>query len=349
MSKFVLGIVGLTLALWGVTDRVRAEVVQDLYSAEVPVADQSSAELARASRAALSEVLVKVSGSVQVLGNPVIAAALPKARSQVQQYSYREDPGAPQGLVVNELFDANYITSLIIEAGAPVWTANRPAVLVWLVTEDASGRQFVNADTNPALRAMLLTEFARRGVPVQLPLFDLAETSALSPDQAWRLDDPALVQASARYNLQNVLAGRFSRLASGGVAGEWSYQDGNGQVMRSASVESEELFLREGASLVAEAMSARYAVAASANLGGLVLTVAGVTDYADYSAVVRLLESLELVERADVEQVRGDAITLRVQAQADAAHLATLIELDKRLVPLPSAAAGTQLSYQWQK
>ena len=54
----------------------RAEIVKNLYSAQVPVADQSAAALASASREALAEVLVKVSGSVDVLQYGAIKAAL---------------------------------------------------------------------------------------------------------------------------------------------------------------------------------------------------------------------------------------------------------------------------------
>jgi len=340
--------VGLALMLLVVTGAARAEMVRDIYSAEVPVADQSPAELARAARAALSEVLVKVSGSVEILRNPVISAALVNARNRVQRYSYGSGSNTSQGLAVRLLFDNAFITGLVIEAGAPIWSANRPAALVWLVMEDASGRQFVNAETATAMVATLRAEFARRGVPLQLPLYDLVDAAALTPEQAWNLDDLALLAASSRYNLQDVLVGRVSLLASGGAVGEWSYRHGEEQARRSTNAESEAQFLREGAALVAEAMAARYAVAASASDGSLTMAVTGVTGYAEYAALTSWLEGLELVERANIESVRGDTITLRLRAKADAGQLATIIELNKHLVPLPVGGAGTQLNYQWQ-
>lgn len=349
MIKLVVHTCWFALLLMSVAGAVRAEIVSDLYSAEVPVADQSSAELGKASRAALSEVLVKVSGSTEVLRNPVIAPALANARAQVQRYSYSENPLAPQGLIVRLLFDRTYVSELLIEAGAPIWTENRPAVLVWLVINTGEGRRFVNADTAPALVATMREEFARRGVPLQLPLFDLADASALNPDEAWGLDNPALLPASARYKLQDVLVGRLSLLTSGSVAGDWSYSHEDSQILRSATVDNEELFIREGVTLVAEAMAARYGVAATLKDGGLSLSVSGVTGYADYAAVVSWLESLEPIEYANVEWVRGDTIALRLRAQADASQLAAIIELNQRLVPLPISASGTELSYQWQK
>jgi len=340
---------GIVLVLLFIAASARAEIVKDLYSAEVPVADQTPAQLAGASRAALETVFVKVSGSASVLRNPTIAAALPGARQHVQQFSYSKDPSVPGGLLVQMLFDRGYVNKLMIEAGAPVWTASRPAVLVWLVQEETGGGQFVNAETNPALVAQLRREFSRRGVPLQLPLYDLVDTSALSVAQAGALDSSALEQASSRYQLQDVLVGAFALQSDGSAAGKWNYFSGADRSQRSVTAESEALFVREGVGLVAEALAARYAVAASAQDVGLAMAVTGVTSYADYAAVVSWLESLELVERADVESVQGDRILVRLQAQAAPDQLATLIELNKQLVPIPVTGAGADLNYLWQK
>ncbi len=353
MSELLVRYLGVALALLVFTGPVRAELIRDMYSAEVAVADQSSAELVRASRLGLSEVLVKVSGNAEVLGNPVIKEALGGAREHIQRYAYSRNPASGGALQVKVLFDSSYITQTVIAAELPLWTANRPVVLLWLVEEDTGRRQYVNGETAPGLVAALSAEFSRRGVPVQLPLYDLSDSAALGTSQAWSLDSTALLEASARYHLENILAGRLARLANGQVAGEWVYLREDERVARPLTAENEEDFLRQGVALAADAMSARYAVAATTNDGGLTLSVTGVTGYTDYAAIVAWLEGLELVEHANIETVQGDTILLRLQAQADAARLATLIELNKRLIPLPDVPPGTvgaaELNYQWQK
>jgi hypothetical protein len=380
LIKHIVRGVGFALALTSLAGAARAELVQDLYEAEVAVADQSAAELARAARQGLSDVLVKVSGSTQVLSNPTISKALGDARNRVERYSYHKGPGVPPQTSVKLSFDGAYVTGLVVGAGAPIWTANRPAVLVWLVIEDAAGRVFLNAATAPALMAAVQGEFARRGVPIQLPTHDAEDAAALTPEQAWNLDDPALVPASARYQLRDILVGRVSLLEGGGATGEWSFLQGDNRVRRTSTVASEELFVRDGAALVAETMAARYAVAASSAGGDVTLAVSGVTTYADYAAVITWLEGLELIERADVQSVRGDTVTLNLKAKAGAAQLASIIELNRRLVPIPAvgprldapglaglgpvgpglagpvpavapgpAGPGPELSYQWQK
>jgi hypothetical protein len=328
---------------------LRAEIVRDLYSAQVPVADQGAQALARASRDALAEVLVKVSGSVDVLQYPVIQVALKEARGHVQQYAYVRGDSSEEQLLARFEFDGPYVTELVKRAGAPLWTANRPSVLLWLVVEDPQGRYFVSWERAPELSQQLLTAFARRGVPVQLPLFDLADSSAISLDEAWRLYGPAVQNASARYGTQDVMAGRIASLSTGGSVGDWSYFYAGDRLDRSVTASDLEVFVAEGAAIVAEEMAARYAVAASGTTGGGVgMSVSGVSSYADYAGIVAWLEGLELIEHANVELIQGDHIELRLHAEADASQLTTIIELNERLLPLPPSIPGSELNYQWQ-
>lgn len=336
-----------------VTVAARADIVRDLHSAQVPVADQSSQALASASRTALAEVLVKVSGSRNVLDNPAIRAALADARSHVQQYAYSRGDGPDGELSARFEFDGSFVTRLVTQAGAPLWTANRPPVLVWMVVEDPGGRYFVNRDSAPELSEQLLAEFSRRGVPVQLPLFDLADTAAISPEDAWRLDTTALQAASARYDVRDIVAGRLTARASGNSVGDWRYLYKGDRVDRPVNAPDTQTFVREGVGMVADEMAARYAVAATATDGGGVsMSVTGVFSYADYAAIVSWLEGLELIEHANVERIQGNRLELRLQARADAAQLATIIELNDKLepvpVPVPAGAASSQLSYQWR-
>ncbi|RLA51228.1 MAG: hypothetical protein DRQ98_11820, partial [Gammaproteobacteria bacterium] len=105
----------------------------------------------------------------------------------------------------------------------------------------------------------------------------------------------------------------------------------------------------EGVSIVAEEMSARYAVSASGTDDSSVsMSVVGVFSYADYAGIVSWLEGLELIEHANIEYIQGDRVELRLHAQADAGQLAAIIELNERLVPLPPTDPSDQLSYQWQ-
>lgn len=349
MTKTRVIVLWTLLALLSARGAV-ADVVADLYTASVPVENQSAQSLTAASRQALSEVLVKVSGSTGLLKTPVIVSALGEARSQVQQYSYvrGEPPGAP--LLARFEFDGGYITDLVENAGAPLWTANRPQVLAWVVFEDEQGKRFISWDGTPQQAKQLAEEFSRRGVPVQLPVFDLGDMAALSPEAAWSLDEAAIRTASARYNVQDIAVGRLAPAVDGNAAGEWRYFYQENRVDRSVAAPDLPAFLREGVNVVATEMAGRYAVAPTAGQsGGVLVSVSGVTSYADYAAIVHWLEGLEPVQYANVERVQGDRIDLRLQAQADATKLAAIIELNNRLARVPDTGAGGPLNYQWRK
>ena len=335
----------LVAALALCAGRAAAEVVRDLYSARVPVTDQRSETLASAAQDALGQVLVKVSGSEEALGNPLVRKAMPEARSHVQQYVYnRADDGS---LSARFEFDATYITGLVTQARLPLWTANRPRVLAWLVVEQGGQRQFVGLDSSPELAAELLREFDARGVPAQLPLFDLADATALSLDQAWTLDGNAVIAASGRYGVEDILLGRVVATSTGEWLGDWSYMFGRDRLDRSARAPESRGFARQGVVLAAESMASRYAVAPSAGSDGLVvMTVSGIENYGDYADLVDWLEDLELIDHANVRLITGDRLELGLVSLADSEDLAKLLELNRRLQPLASMPG--QLDYQWQ-
>jgi len=343
-AVFPIVVALLLLPIFG----VQAEVVNDLHSAEVPVADRSQAALNSASRDGLAQVLVKVSGSTDVLSYPAIKSAMPQARSYVQQYAYAV--GRDNTLMAKFEFNDTVIAGLLRNAGAPLWTANRPPVLAWVVVETPAGRQFLGPDTDPDLTEELRAAFFRRGVPVQLPLFDLADSAALSTSLAWQQDTDALKAASARYGVDDILAGRVVVLTTGSWAGDWAYLGERNRIDRSISANSAEDFLQAGVNTVAEDMASRYAVSPSGvSAVGIVMSVSGVNSYADYAGVVSWLEGLELIEHANVELISGDQMQLRLVAQADSAQLASIIELNDKLVPLPVPQRDGELAYRWQE
>lgn len=327
----------------------RADMVTDLYSANVAVADQGATALAAASRRGLSEVLVKVTGSRAVLQSPAATDALQSAREQVQRFAYVRNKTPAGSLSVRVEFDSAWVTDIVRRAGAPLWTANRPVVLAWVVMEGAQGKQFVTAEDTPEQAELLRAEFSRRGVPVQLPVFDLVDLAAVSTTAVWRLDPAVLAAASARYNVNDVAAARMTTLTGGAISGDWRYQFQAERANRSVSAPDMADFFATGAGLVAGAMAARYAVLPRAEGEGEIrMRVTGVTNYADYAAVVRFLEDLELVETATVLRVQGNQLELRLQAAVDTAQLANLVELNERLTPLLVAGPSDELSYQWR-
>jgi len=94
-----------------------------LYAGQVPVASQADEERVGALRAALAQVVVKVSGDSAIVARPEVAKAIASADKYVQQYQYTQDVvtdnGQPQvRLNLVAQFDRDAIDRLLAEQGA---------------------------------------------------------------------------------------------------------------------------------------------------------------------------------------------------------------------------------------
>lgn len=328
----------------------RAVVITDLYSATVPVADYGQSGLQTATREALAEVIVKVSGTRQSLSSEVVRRALPRGRDYLLQYQYL--PG-DDGLFLEIAFDPSLVTGLMVEAREPVWTAQRPPLLVWLAVDAVDGRNYVTSEAPEGLLDALQTGFKRRAVPARFPLLDLPDAMALTPDEIWNMQAAPAVQASQRYAASDVLLGRLTQASDGRWLGEWTYLWPDGRAEQSGfGVELEE-FATLGVALVAEKMAARYAVVPTAlEQSGIRLGVDGVTTFAQYRSLYRYLESVELVDAVHAQQVRGDQLVFVLQANASADQLKPVLALNRSLLMVQEPVLGSRplavdLHYQW--
>jgi hypothetical protein len=327
-----------------------AEIVEDLYGAMVSVPDVSQEALVVASREALSQVLVKVTGTETVLQAPAVVSALNESRNLVQRFAYAREDKVGASLSAHFEFESSSISNLIQQAGQPFWTANRPVVLAWIVVEGPHGRKFLSEESMPEHMASFSEEFGRRGLPFQMPLYDISDAAAMSPDKLWSLRTGSLRDASQRYGGKDILAGRVAILSNGDWVGDWTYLFDNSRVDRTLKSASAKDFFQQGSALLAQQMSARFAVTSSADaINSARVKVSGVTSYSDYARVVEWLQGLELIDSANISSIHGDVIRVDLSARADAQSLAATIELNSRLKALLTSGRDEELSYQWLK
>jgi hypothetical protein len=329
-----------------------AVVVENLYRAEVEVADTGSRELQKATRAGLAQVLVKVSGSGKVLRDAEVRAALDQSQRYMQRYQYLRQPDRSIRIQIH--YDSQLVTELMTGARQSLWTANRPPVLIWLVLDDGRTRSLANAESHPEMLAALNTELERRGVPAVFPLQDLEDAMALSIHDLWRMDQIAIFRASQRYGVGNILVGRITSLSGGRWMGDWLYLREDADSATSFYGSELQEFSAAGIDFVADHMAERYAVAAGTSQDKAVLIrVDDLGDYADYREALAYFEGIELVDAAWPAYVEGQSIVFRLQAQAEADQLHRIFALNRKLqrqespTPLPRGPINTQLTYRW--
>ncbi len=101
-----------------VTCQVKATVVEDLYSIEHSVADQTTSQRLSIFNSAFKDVIVKVSGSAETLSNPGLTQPLKKSARYVREFRYftRKDPEA-EAFDNGQLFLNRSGRSVIVSTG----------------------------------------------------------------------------------------------------------------------------------------------------------------------------------------------------------------------------------------
>lgn len=333
----------------------QAAVVGNLYDEQLIVESQSRDALKQGAAKALERVFVRVSGRRQVRDNPVVAAALAEPEPYMTQFRYQRSKNIDglDELVLKLSFSPRQVNSSLQSAGLPIWSANRPAVLVWLIADTTEGRQFVGADAPPAVLSALEAEAQRRGVFIQMPLFDLADSTNLSADQLWQMSVNDVREASARYSTPFVLMGRLSQFSSGQWVGSWAILQGDESSRLESDGLDEVAVLSAPIDYLADMQAATYSVSAGAgNSANTMIHVAGISDFSGYVSLITYLEGLAVVQHANTVWLDKGQLIIELVLKDDMEKVKRFLSLDGRLLeraadantPLPRPVRGY---YQW--
>jgi hypothetical protein len=193
----------------------------DIYRAQALVKSQGEAERNAAARATFGELMVRVSGQRNALDNPVVRAALPKAQNYLFGFSYKssterlvEGNRSFTALALQLNYEPQAIGQLLRDAQLPLWPAQRPTLLVWLVFKDQRGLHLVPEVID---FQAINQSAAYRGLPLVFPKQDMQDNFAISADDLWALDQDKIKAASARYKADAILVGRYTPSSLGPI------------------------------------------------------------------------------------------------------------------------------------
>lgn len=349
-SSYIIAVVVALL-----TSFARGEEVPALYDVELPVDSQQNRELNKASKLALRTVLIRVSGSRQLEQNSKIQRVITNAQQLVKQFQYRRQVDAAtqkEQLTVLIEFEKTLVDEALRSAGLSLWAANRPTVLLWLTVEDVNGRRFASEESDPNIIKWIIHYARQRGLMVKFPLFDLQDTLAVEPDEAWNLSNWRVQEAVKRYDTDTVLLGKFSQLSNGQLFGKWLYQYDSKQKNYDAQSSSLEEYLGAGLNQIADLMASKYAVAPiDVADNGVLMRLTGIDDYGDYAKAIAYLESVAAIRHANVVKIAGDEIIIHLIADGLLSQLQQVFLLDNRVVAMTESSYrggyNIVLDYQW--
>ncbi len=315
-----------------------AAEVPELYTAQVALDESSRDPRQEAYRAALMEVLVRVSGAEVREHGARIEELFPDPAAYVTQFR----PGENETLWVS--FDGAALEQVMRGAGFTVWGGDRPLTLVWLAVDWGQGRREIvsaeaseqtgnrsrSIDRNRLLRERLTDVAAKRGLPIAFPLLDTIDRQAVTFSDIWGGFDERVRAASERYDVRSVLIGRV-RPASGDP-NRWRYFFGSEQRSWSGSPEN-------AMGQIAGLMAAEFSVGGAAPLEQIVLRVSGIESVDAYGKLQGMLGDVAMIESLQVSAVSGDTVSYDVNIRGSAERLrralrfAGLVEQERFAVP----------------
>lgn len=341
----------LALLLAGLSGPAAAVTVSGLYSARVPVEGASEAQLSDGYAEGLRQVLVRVSGTRDVLAMEGVEALLNDAESLLLSYQVARDEAGQS--ILSMAFGAVGVNRALASIDAPVWGANRPLTLAWIAAEDRGSRALVTeprangSETDSATAASqwqaAFDAAARaRGLPVALPPAGFTTDRELLSD-IWGQFIGRVKAASSDLDHDVLALVRINRSGGQWRAG-WVF---DGMAMdvgeQSVTADTPEALAQAVINRWAEAYASRYAVAASevGDSPQVDIVLRGVNSLEDYATANKVLQDLTPVVGVGAHRVRDNQLTLRVAFSGELDQLQEYIALDPRFVPMDAAATGT--------
>ncbi len=325
--------------------------INGLYDAVSPVVGTEAVERNTAVRAAFGKVLVKVTGNRRVASRKALAADSKNASRYVQQYRYQVLSGTDNrdqpGRQLKVSFDKNELDRLLQSRGLPVWSANRPSVLVWLGLESKRKRRLMNPEIDADLRLVLEQVAAERGIPLVLPLMDLEDQGQMQVADLWGNFESNIRTASRRYAPELILTGSLVRVNKGRWRGEWQLYYADSQSHWSAEADSRISLTADALQRTGDHLANRFApLKEERSLSTVRLRVAGIEQLSDYASVLELLSAQNFLERVVVVSVAPDVVIYDLHGQGGVTALERglgiggLIESDPGAAFQPEASAA---------
>ena len=315
-----------------------AVIVEDLYTVELPIADQTTSLRLDSFNEAFKQVLVKISGSDDPLKDPAFARPIERSARYVKQFRYvnRSQPGDDEfdasRLHLRIDFDQQLVEGLLREHNYPIWGRERPSTLIVFSYDVNENIQLASQDTTPELIAALDEAASSHAVPVLFPLMDLEDMALVKIRDIAARQYEGIDTMAQRYSPNALLVGRIVGRTGKGWEGDWEVRFAE-QVFRwKHETSSRQDVIDQVIRQLAKILAREYALDDYSSVEqSLLLAVSNVNGIGNLIRVQRYLESLNAVVGVRVAMINQDVVTYRLSLRNDPEDLQRLIEFGEVL------------------
>lgn len=321
----------MTLGL--VNFNAHAIEVEGLYQVEVPVADQTAKTRWGAVLEGFKEVLIRKSGSRQVISAEESRQAFRKVTAYLQRFQYipNTDENIQAPFLLKLDFEPRLVDELIQEAGMPIWGSDRPVTILWLAAEENFSRQILKDDAENSISALLKSNAKRRGIPIIFPLMDLEDELNVNISDVWGRFNNTVVNASGRYGADSVVTGRLAKIGEVWQV-KLSYINQGDEQFLEFDVDSPELLSETLADHVAELLCQKYCVVETLTSHQISVQVSGINNFASFKKVQDYLQGLSSIRKIEVDKISATTVRFGATLLGDLQSVKDGIELGKKLI-----------------
>ncbi len=332
----VFALVSAVLGFW--QSSAYAVTVDDLFTVELPVADQTTALRLESFSEAFKQVIVKVSGSDDALASPAFERPIANSARYVKQFRYlnrslpddEEFDGSNLFLRIN--FDQQLIEGLLREQNFPVWGRERPSTLLVISYDVNENIKLVSDDATADLVEALDRAASIHAVPVLFPLMDLEDIALVSiGDIASRQYDKIDTMAQ-RYAPNALLVGQIVGRSGEGWQGDWEVRFAEQIFKWTYKASSKQAVIDQVIKHLAKILAIEYALEDHRQVEqSLLLSVSELEGIEKLIRVQEYLKSLNVVDSVRVAMISKDVVTYRLKLRNDPEDLQRLIEFGEVL------------------
>lgn len=317
--------------------------VPGLYTAEVPVTDQSDKARQIAVGTALRMVLVKLTGDRFAGGRADLAPLVRQAENYVQEFRYREvraeseDPANLQELqlLLSVRFNEDFLNQSMRDLSVPIWGSERPSTLIWMVVEQDRERELISIDSGSPYISVIDNRANQRGIALLFPLLDLEDTARLRPGDVWGNFKQPVLDASARYHPDSILTGILTVSGPGIWEARWTAYINDQTHTWITEGDLPDAVLDEGIDGMADILAQMFARSSVFTEETTVrLSVSDINNVEQYAQVLKYFESLSSVSNVQVEQVAPGTVTFLLSAHGGSLAVAQAIALGRIMEPI---------------
>jgi len=327
-----------------------AVTVEDLYSIEVPVADQTTRLRLDAFREAFQQVVVKVSGSNDALLSQALKRPIQNSARYVKQFTYdsresenAQDLGSLLFLKID--FNQRLIESLLRDNNIPVWGRERPGNLLVISYDFNETVKLVTGDSAPKLVKMLDDAAGKQGLPILFPLMDLEDISLIQVGDVVSRHIEKIDSMASRYAPDVLVVGQIVGRSGTGWFGDWEVRFDEQLFKWQHEASSQEAIVNQLVKHLARVLALEYALESHvASIQNLMINISGLSGIKQLIAAQKYLQSLTVVDSVRIALIENDVGTFRIRLKNRIEDLQRLIEFGEVLEQEDFPQINTQLA-----